>query len=84
MTENNTIDIQKAIAYYTSLKKASNKYCTSDKGKERRRVASTVYYQKKKELDPDFMRIQNDKAKERYQRKKQKHIDALLPDCEKI
>jgi hypothetical protein len=80
MTENNTLDIQKAIAYYASLKKASQKYCNSDKGKEKRRSASATYYQKMKVIDPDFMQKQNDKSKERYQRKKQKAIDALLPE----
>ena len=84
MTENNTLDIQKAIAYYASLKKASQKYCNSENGKEKRRSASATYYQKMKLIDPDFMRIQNDKAKLRYQRKKQKAIEALLPDFEKL
>ena len=81
MTENNIdIDIQKALAYYSSLRKASDKYCNSEKGKERRRIASAVYYQKKKESDPTFMQIQNDKAKARYQRKIKKQMDVLLPE----
>ena len=79
MTEINTLDLQKALKYYESLKKASNKYSNSDKGKERRRAASATYYQKMKLIDPEFMQRQSDKAKERYHRKKNSTVD-LLPD----
>ena len=79
MTEINSLDLQKALKYYESLKKASTKYCQTDKGKERRKIASANYYQKMKQSDPEFMRKQSDKAKERYHRKKNMTID-LLPD----
>ena len=79
MTEINSLDLQKALKYYESLKKASTKYSNSDKGKERRRAASATYYQKMKLIDPEFMQRQSDKAKERYHRKKNMTID-LLPD----
>ena len=76
----NDLDMQRALKYYNAVKKASQKYCDSDKGKERRRVASANYYQKKKELDPDFMKRQCDKAKKRYHLKKS--MTDLLPDIE--
>ena len=81
MTEINNLDIEKALKFYNSLKKASEKYCHSDKGKERRRAASATYYQKMKQIDPEFMQRQSDKAKERYHRKKNNAID-LLPDIQ--
>ena len=79
MTEINNLDIEKALKYYDSLKKANSKYSHSDKGKERRRAASATYYQKMKLIDPEFMQRQSDKAKERYHRKKYIAID-LLPN----
>jgi hypothetical protein len=81
MTEINSLDIEKALKCYNSLKMANIKYSHSDKGKERRRAASATYYQKMKLLDPEFMQRQSDKAKERYHRKKNMTID-LLPNIE--
>ena len=70
MTEINSLDLEKVLKYYNSVKKASEKYCHSDKGKERRRAASATYYQKMKLIDPEFLRKNSEKAKERYHRKK--------------
>jgi hypothetical protein len=81
MTEINSLDLEKILKYYNSVKKASEKYCHSDKGKERRRAASATYYQKMKLIDPEFMQRQSEKAKDRYHRKKNKTID-LLPDIQ--
>jgi len=68
MTEINSLDLEKVLKYYNSVKKASEKYCHSDKGKERRRAASANYYQKMKLIDPEFLRKNSEKAKERYHR----------------
>ena len=81
MTEINNLDIEKALKYYNAVKKASEKYCHSDKGKERRRAASATYYQKMKLIDPEFMQRQSELAKNRYHRKKNMTID-LLPDIQ--
>ena len=81
MTEINNLDIEKALKFYNSLKKASVKYCQTDKGKERRKIASANYYKKMKEIDPEFLQRQSDKAKERYHRKKNIAIE-LLPDIQ--
>ena len=81
MTEINNLDIEKALKYYNAIKKASDKYCNSDKGKERRRAASATYYQKMKLIDPEFMQRQSELAKKRYHRKKNMTID-LLPDIQ--
>ena len=81
MTETNNLDIEKALKYYNAVKKASEKYCHSDKGKERRRAASATYYQKMKLIDPEFMQRQSEKAKDRYHRKKHMSIE-LLPDIQ--
>ena len=81
MTEINNLDIEKALKYYNAVKKASEKYCHSDKGKERRRSASATYYQKMKLIDPEFLRKNSEKAKERYHRKKNMSIE-LLPDIQ--
>jgi len=81
MTEINSLDLEKVLKYYNSVKKASEKYCHSDKGKERRRAASATYYQKMKLIDPEFMQRQSELAKKRYHRKKNMTID-LLPDIQ--
>jgi hypothetical protein len=81
MTEINNLDIEKALKYYNAIKKASDKYCQTTKGKERRKIASANYYNKMKLIDPEFMQRQSDKAKERYHRKKNMTID-LLPDIQ--
>ena len=81
MTEINSLDLEKVLKYYNSVKKASEKYCHSDKGKERRRAASATYYQKMKLIDPEFMQRQSELAKKRYHRKKNMAID-LLPDIQ--
>ena len=81
MTEINNLDIEKALKYYNCLKKASEKYCNTIKGKERRAAASANYYKKMKEIDPEFLQRQSDKAKERYHRKKNMVVD-LLPDIQ--
>jgi hypothetical protein len=81
MTEINSLDLEKILKYYNSVKKASEKYCHSDKGKERRRAASATYYQKMKLIDPEFMQRQSELAKKRYHRKKNMTID-LLPDIQ--
>ena len=77
MTENN-LDIQKALAYYTNLKSTQKIYCCSDRGKERRRIASRTYYNKMKEIDPEFLKKNNESAKIRYQRKKEKLLGEIL------
>lgn len=74
MTEN-SLDIQKALAYYNNLKCGQKLYCSSDRGKERRRAASKTYYNKMKEIDPEFLKKNNESAKMRYQRKKQKQLE---------
>ena len=79
MTENN-LDIQKALAYYTNLKSTQKIYCCSDRGKERRRVASRTYYNKMKEIDPEFLKKNNELAKKRYQRKKEKLLGEILTE----
>jgi hypothetical protein len=76
MTENN-VDIQKALAYYTNLKSTQKIYCCSDRGKERRRIASRTYYNKMKEIDPEFLKKNNELAKLRYQRKKEKLLEEV-------
>jgi hypothetical protein len=70
MTEINSLDLEKVLKYYNSVKQASEKYCHSDKGKLRRRAASATYYQKMKLIDPEFMQRQSELAKKRYHRKK--------------
>ena len=79
MTENN-VDIQKALAYYTNLKSTQKIYCSSDRGKERRRIASRTYYNKMKEIDPEFLKKNNELAKKRYQRKKEKLLREILTE----
>ena len=81
MTEINSLDLEKVLKYYNSVKKAGIKYSHSDKGKERRRAASATYYQKMKLIDPEFMQRQSELAKKRYHRKKNMTID-LLPDIQ--
>ena len=76
MTENN-LDIQKALAYYANLKSTQKIYCCSDRGKERRRVASRTYYNKMKEIDPEFLKKNNESAKKRYHRKKEKQLEEV-------
>ena len=81
MTEINSLDIEKALKFYNAVKKANTKYSQSDKGKERRRAASSTYYQKMKLIDPEFMQRQSELAKKRYHRKKNMNVD-LLPNIE--
>ena len=74
------VSIEKALKCYDNLRKSQKKYCNTENGKIKRREATKNYYEKKKVEDPEFMRKMADKAKLRYQKKKDKLIMLEFPD----
>jgi len=69
MSEIIDIHIQKAVKALENMKKYQDKYNKSEKGLEKRRLASRRYYNSKKN-DPEFLLKQNNKVKLYYQKKK--------------
>lgn len=73
MSELINIDIQKAIKTLENMKKYQEKYNKSEKGLEKRRLASRRYYNSKKD-DPEFLLKQCNKVKAYLQKKKNETV----------
>jgi hypothetical protein len=78
--DDKNIDIEKALKYYTSIKKSQAKYCQSENGKLKRQIATKNYYEKMKVEDPTFMKRMSEKASQRYYRRKERLLNAEFPD----
>jgi pantothenate synthetase len=65
----NNEEIEKALKLYNAFKEYRNNYKQTEKGKEAIKRSNTAYYNKMK-TNPDYMKILNDKARERYNKLK--------------